>query len=331
MVDRFGRRIDYIRISITDRCNLRCVYCMPEDGVASVSHGEILSYGEILRLAEIFAKLGIEKIKVTGGEPLVRKGAVELIRDLKQIPGIKKVTLTTNGICLAEHMKALAEAGVDGINLSLDTLNPDIFKEITRRDDFQKVLKGIEEALKYPTIPLKINCVPMGLRGQDELALVKFAKDHPVHVRFIEMMPIGLGKKYQPRKEAELLKELEQTYGAYKSSAEVLGNGPAHYYEFEGFKGRIGFISAVSHKFCDSCNRIRMTSQGYLKACLQYDVGVDLREALRRDATEEELKLLILECIQKKPKGHQFEENPSEREDITIDHAEQSMMSQIGG
>ncbi len=324
MIDSYGRKIDYLRISITDRCNLRCLYCMPEDGVESVGHEEILRYDEILRLTDIFSQLGIKKIKITGGEPLVRKGAVSLIKDLKQVPGISKVTLTTNGMLLEQSIQELYEAGIDGINLSLDTLNRDVFYKITRRDSFEQVMKGLEAAIGYKEIPLKINCVPMGMEGQNPLELAELARKYPVHVRYIEMMPIGFGKKFAGCTEEELLKELQKKYGECRLFSGTLGNGPGHYYEFSGFQGKIGFISAMTHKFCSSCNRIRLTSNGYLKTCLQYDVGVDLKKLLRNGASKEVLLQAVETAIKEKPSAHQFTE-------ALEDHAEQHIMSQIGG
>lgn len=324
MLDSYGRNIDYIRISITDRCNLRCVYCMPAEGVEAVSHEEILSYGEILKMGEIFASLGFKKVKLTGGEPLVRKNSVSLVKDLKAIPGIEQVTITTNGICLKDCMKELAEAGVDGINLSLDTLNQEAFEKISRRPYFDQVMEGFHEALKYPEVPLKINCVPMGIENQDVLSLAELARDHKVHVRYIEMMPIGLGSSFKCKTEDELLKELKERYGDFEVYNEKLGNGPGHYYKFPGFQGKIGFISAVSHKFCESCNRVRLTSQGYLKTCLQYDVGNDLKSLLRKGASDDEIRATVKAAIDKKPAGHQFGTK-------VTDHREVHMMSQIGG
>ena len=324
MIDGHGRNIDYLRISLIDRCNLRCVYCMPEDGVDMVPHEEILTYEEVLRLVKVFANLGFCKIKLTGGEPLVRKEVVKLVREIKAIPGIEKVTLTTNGTLLADVMDELADAGIDGINLSLDTLNPEVYKKIVRRDQFEKVMEGFQAALKYPQIPLKINCVPMGMEGQDILQMAELARKYPVHVRFIEMMPIGLGKQFDFCGEDEILQGLKERFGEYVPYEKKLGNGPGHYYSFDGFQGKIGFISAISHKFCDSCNRVRLTAQGYLKTCLQYDIGVDLKKLLRKDACEEALIDAINEAIYKKPVGHQFGSEVKE-------HGEAHMMAQIGG
>lgn len=324
MIDGHGRKIDYLRISLIDRCNLRCVYCMPEDGVDMVPHEEILTYEEILRLAKVFAGLGFRKIKLTGGEPLVRKEAVKLVREIKATPGIEKVTLTTNGTLLGEIMDELAEAGIDGINLSLDTLKPEVYEKIVRRDRFAQAMEGFEAALKHPEIPLKINCVPMGMEGQDVLDMAELAKKYPVHVRFIEMMPIGLGKQFDFSSEDSILQGLKERYGEYVPYKKELGNGPGHYYSFDGFKGKIGFISAISHKFCDACNRVRLTAQGYLKTCLQYDIGVDLKKLLRDGAEDEELRKAIEEAICQKPIGHQFGSALEE-------HAESHMMAQIGG
>ncbi len=324
MIDGIGRNIDYVRISLTDRCNLRCVYCMPEEGVCAVPHEEVLSFEEILRLARMFASLGIHKIKLTGGEPLVRKNIARLVKDLKSIDGITQVTLTTNGILLEEHMEALHQAGIDGINISLDTMEAEVYAQITRRDLFEKAMTGFQAALKYPDIPLKINCVPMGMEGQKIVALAELARLYPVHVRYIEMMPIGLGKAFDFLSEAEILKELEAQYGAYEVCEEALGNGPGHYYTFAGFRGRIGFISAISHKFCASCNRVRLTSQGYLKACLQYDIGTDVKALLRKGVSEEEICSVIKETIFRKPVGHQFQRKIEA-------HEETHTMAQIGG
>lgn len=324
MIDEYGRAIDYIRISITDRCNLRCTYCMPEEGVETVPHAEILTYDEIGRLAEIFASLGIRKIKLTGGEPLVRKGVIELVKKLKGTDGIEQVTITTNGMTLEAQMEELAKAGIDGINLSLDTLDSRVFTKITRRECFEQVMRGFRAALSHPEIPLKINCVPMGISGQNVADLAGLAKNYPVHVRYIEMMPIGLGKQFDFCSEDSILEELKGRFGEYQVCEEKLGNGPAHYYSFVGFQGKIGFISALSHKFCSSCNRVRLTSQGFLKTCLQYDIGTDLKVLLRGGASDETIRDAIQDAILQKPSGHQFTEK-------TKEHGEMHMMSQIGG
>ena len=324
MIDGYGRTIDYIRIYVTDRCNLRCTYCMPEKGTLSVPHEEILSYEEIIDLAGIFASLGIHKIRLTGGEPLVRKNLSFLVRKLKQVSGIHQVTLTTNGIFLYDQMDELAAAGIDGINISIDTLNPQLFERITRRNGLEDVLKGFHKALEYPQITLKINCVPMGIEDQNITDMAMLAKKYPVHVRFIEMMPIGLGKQYEGQSEEAVLRELKLRFGECQNSENVPGNGPGHYYQFEGFCGKIGFISAVSHKFCDSCNRVRLTSGGFLKPCLQYETGTDLKKLLRQNESEACIRAAIEDTIRKKPNGHQF----GKKQD---GNSENRMMWQIGG
>lgn len=324
MIDGYGRTIDYIRISVTDRCNLRCTYCMPEKGTLSVPHEEILSYEEIIDLAGIFASLGIHKIRLTGGEPLVRKNLSFLVKKLKQVSGIHQVTLTTNGIFLYDQMDELAAAGIDGINISLDTLNPQLFEKITRRNGLEDVLQGFHKALEYPQVPLKINCVPMGIEGQNITDMAMLAKKYPVHVRYIEMMPIGLGKQFVGQSEEAVLRKLKLRFGEYQNSEKVPGNGPGHYYQFEGFCGKIGFISAVSHKFCDSCNRVRLTSGGFLKPCLQYETGIDLKKLLRQNESEECIRAAIEDTIRKKPHGHQF----GKKQD---GNTENRMMWQIGG
>lgn len=326
MIDRCGRDIDYLRISVTDRCNLRCIYCMPEEGVKLVEKSLILQEPEIIRVCRVMAELGICKIKLTGGEPLVRPGMASMIRQIKEIPGIKKVTLTTNGILLKEQMKGLAQAGLDGLNISLDTLDAECYKSISRRNKLDETLEGIREAMKYPEISLKINCVPLGIPEQDLCRIAMMARDYPIHVRFIEMMPIGYGKEFRGMPEEEVIGILRACFGKLSPyKGEQLGNGPCHYYTIEGFCGKIGFISAISHKFCSKCNRIRLTSQGYLKTCLQYTAGRDLREIIRVGGTDEELKALILDALAEKPEGHAFLEKAPE------DATEKLCMSQIGG
>ena len=297
MLDKLNRKIDYLRISVIDRCNLRCVYCMPEEGIESIPHDEILTYDEILRICEIVSELGIRKIKITGGEPLVRKDIVNLIRDIKNIDKIEQVTLTTNGILLHEMLDDLYDAGIDAINISLDTLNKDNFKKITRRDGLEKVLMSIDKAYDLG-IRVKINCLAIrdfNLRELVEIA--SFAKDREIDVRFIELMPIGFGKKYNQIDNDEILSILESRFGTFEIVTEKRGNGPAKYYRNQNMKGCIGFISAISHEFCESCNRIRLTSSGFLKLCLHYNKGIDLKEPIRNGISDEDLKKLIHDTI----------------------------------
>lgn len=325
MRDNIGREIEYLRISVTDCCNLRCIYCMPEDGVENVRHPSILTYEEILKICRTFAKHGLKKIKITGGEPLVRRGVADLIQKLKQIPGIESVTITTNGVLLEEYYDALAAAGVDAITVSLDTLNPKMYKSITRRDELERVLRGMKKAI-YGTIRFKINCVPIaGMNTQEILNLLEFAKKAHVDVRFIEMMPIGSGKQFDCISEDELHEIIEKTYGPMTVYCKRRGNGPAVYYDVPGFEGKVGFISAVSHKFCSTCNRVRLTSEGFLKTCLQYEHGVDLKPLLLDDVSEDDLWKAMETAIQAKPRGHHFEDQTEQSKD------EHKGMSQIGG
>ena len=325
MLDKLNRKIDYLRISVIDRCNLRCVYCMPEEGIESIPHDEILTYDEILRICEIVSELGIRKIKITGGEPLVRKDIVNLIRDIKNIDKIEQVTLTTNGILLHEMLDDLYDAGIDAINISLDTLNKDNFKKITRRDGLEKVLMSIDKAYDLG-IRVKINCLAIrdfNLRELVEIA--SFAKDREIDVRFIELMPIGFGKKYNQIDNDEILSILESRFGTFEIVTEKRGNGPAKYYRNQNMKGCIGFISAISHEFCESCNRIRLTSSGFLKLCLHYNKGIDLKGPIRNGISDEDLKKLIHDTIWNKPISHKFG-HATEEQDIELKN-----MVQIGG
>lgn len=326
MIDCFNRKIDYIRISVTDRCNLRCIYCMPKEGVRAVNHKDILTYEEIIRLCRCFASLGISKIKITGGEPLVRKDVAELIGWIKCLEGIKNVTLTTNGVQLKKQLSNLVKNGLDGINVSLDTLDPDIYEAITGEDALQQVLTGVHEALQYPELKVKLNCVPMqNTRKTDIVGIAGLAKNHRLNVRFIEMIPIGLGRNFTYYSEDDIIQILEEAYGPLEVYDKTLGNGPAHYYSIPGFEGKIGFISAISHQFCGECNRVRLTSEGFLKTCLQYENGIDLKALLRGKADDWELEQAIRHAIFHKPVGHNF------RETSHFEAQEQSHMSRIGG
>ena len=325
MLDKLNRKIDYLRISVIDRCNLRCVYCMPEEGVESIPHEEILTYDEILRICETVSQLGIKKIKITGGEPLVRKDIVNLIRDIKNLDKIEQVTLTTNGILLYNMLDDLYDAGIDAINISLDTLKKDNFKQITRRDGLEKVLMAIDKAYNLG-IRVKINCLAIRDFNINELAdIANFAKDREIDVRFIELMPIGFGKKYTQIDNDEILSILESNFGTFEPVTEKRGNGPAKYYKNKDMKGCIGFISAISHEFCESCNRIRLTSNGFLKLCLHYNKGIDLKAPIRSGISDEDLKILIHDTIWNKPLSHKFGHTNGEK-DIEVKN-----MVQIGG
>ncbi len=341
MKDTFGRTIDYMRISITDRCNLRCRYCMPEDGIEKVSMSQILTYEEILRICRAAAGLGITKLKVTGGEPLVRKGCPSLVHDLKQIPGIEQVTLTTNGQLLEQHMDALLDAGLDGVNISLDSLRADRYNWITGGGDLDAALRGIEAAQAAAEASVsadtaaqaaagsaggfrvKINCLLQTGFNEDELPdFADLAFSRGLDVRFIEIMPIGFGRPDTGLSNVEVLRQLRALYPDLQEDPTVHGNGPAVYYRRPGQAGAIGLISAMHRIFCGNCNRIRLTSQGFIKPCLCYEDSIDLRSILRagrdRDLTE-----ALRQAIGSKPSGHCFDAFP--------EAVEPKAMMQIGG
>ena len=312
MFDSKGRNIHYLRLSVTDLCNLRCRYCMP-DGVDKLEREDILTYEEFLRLAALFARCGVDTVRVTGGEPLVRKGVEQLVKGLKAIPGIRKVTMTTNAVLLEQQLPALLEAGLDSVNISLDTLDPALFAKITARDEFAAVQAGIHAALESG-IPVKLNCVPQVGVNEGELeALAALAQDKPLQVRFIEMMPIGYGAAMPCISGPELLARFRRRWPELAplpgAACAALGDGPAVYYTVPGWKGDIGFIAAVHGKFCASCNRVRLTSQGFLRPCLASETGCDLRTLLRGGAADKELLQAIRETIWSKPREHHFGDN----------------------
>ena len=321
MYDNYQRNIDYFRISITDRCNLRCRYCMPE-GIPLIPMEQILRYEEILSVCTEAVSLGIRKYKITGGEPLVRIGCADLIRRIKQIPGIEQVTMTTNGVLLSEHLDALVHAEIDGINISLDTLDSARYQSITGFSKLDKVMTAIEEAVDYG-LNVKVNCVlQKGINEEDWPELLELARDLPLHVRFIELMPIGEGKKQEGVSNNELFSVISDRYPGIHRDYRIHGNGPAIYYKIPGFRGSLGLISAIHGKFCDSCNRIRMTSTGDLKSCLCYDKGINIREAVRNN-DREQIREILKKTICGKPRMHHFEEI----KEIT----EHKKMVQIGG
>ena len=311
MFDAYHRNIHYLRLSVTDLCNLRCRYCMP-DGVEKLEREAVLSHEEFLRLAALFAQCGIDTVRVTGGEPLVRKNVAQLVAGLKEIPGIRRVTMTTNAVLLADQLPALLDAGLDSVNISLDTLRPEVFRQITARDDFAAVEAGLRAALESG-LPVKLNCVPQAGVNEAELEdLAALAKDHPLQVRFIEMMPIGYGAAMPCISGPELRQRFARRWAdLVPLPAEqgcALGDGPAVYYTVPGWQGSIGFNAAVHGKFCASSNRVRLTSQGFLRPCLASETGCDLRALLRSGATDQELLTAIRETIWSKPREHHFED-----------------------
>ena len=321
--DSFGRTIDYMRISVTDRCNLRCRYCMPQ-GIERRPMSEILSYEETAFVCTQAAELGISRFRITGGEPLVRKDCAVLVAMLKRIRGVRQIALTTNGVLLAEQLDALLEAGLDAVNISLDTTDREQYKAITGMDELERVLASVR--LAAGKLPVKINCVVQ--RGVNEDApvwLTALARNSPVDVRFIELMPIGAAKEMQTVPNAEVLRLIETVYGWTAEDAEKRGNGPAVYRRVAGFTGRIGFISAVHGQFCGTCNRLRLTSTGELKPCLCYGDVIPLREILRDEigGKEERVREKILEAVKAKPAAHCF--------DCSGEVTEHRKMVQIGG
>lgn len=325
MVDKLNRKIEYMRISVTDRCNLRCIYCMPEEGVENISHEEILSYDEIIRICKCIAKLGINKIKITGGEPLVRKDIINLIKEIKEINGIEQVTITTNGVLLYKMAEELYKAGIDAVNISLDTLDRDKFLSITRRDKYENVSMAIDKLIDLG-VRVKINCLAIKEHNLDEIVkIAAYAKNNNIDVRFIELMPIGYGKSYTGISNKVILGLLEDEYGFFEKVKEKRGNGPAVYYKNDSFKGCIGLISAISNEFCETCNRVRLTANGFLKLCLHYNKGIDLKDPMRNHITDKELENMMYYAIKNKPLGHNF------YHDSNIENIENKNMVQIGG
>ncbi len=304
MMDGLGRTIDYLRVSVTDRCNLRCRHCMPAGGVEPVSHGEVLSYEEILRIAKVGSGLGIRKIKLTGGEPLVRRGIASLVKGLKGIPGIEDVTMTTNGVLLGGFAEPLAAAGLSAVNVSVHAGNAERYADFARFDAFDDALRGIARS-RACGLKTKINCVVSDASHmEDYVNIAGMARSNNLDVRFIEMMPVGFGAGFEAVSLDRLAAALEGRYGPSRPLAAPRGNGPATYREFPGFSGAVGFIAPMSHSFCGDCNRVRLTSTGNLKACLFDPRAVSLRDAMRGGATDGELSRLIAEAIRAKPAEH---------------------------
>lgn len=305
MKDQCGRNIHYLRISVTDRCNLRCVYCMPEEGVPSIPHEEILSFDEILRLVRIMAGLGIDRVRLTGGEPLVRKGITQLAREIKKIPGIDYLGLTTNGVLLSQMGSGLLEAGVDGINLSLDAADPARYAAITRGGDWQRARDGLQTALGLPFRAVKVNSVLSPDSTVDDwMDVVALARDNRMDVRLIEWMPMAGETGGKAITADEALAAIAARFGPLQALPRTEAAGPASYYRAPGFAGRIGMIPAMSHQFCSECNRLRLTATGDLKLCLFYDVGIPLKGLLRGGASDREIEEAIRAAVDKKPRQH---------------------------
>lgn len=320
MTDQYGRPVRYLRISLTDRCNLRCRYCMPEQGVDLCAHADLLRYEEIVAIARAALDCGIDTFKLTGGEPLVRRGVPVLVAALKELPGTRQVTLTTNGLLLGDQLDALVAAGLDAVNVSLDTLDETQYHTLTRRAFAPgAVVDTVRAAARV--LPVKINAVLLPETADQWLPLARLAADPGVDVRFIEQMPIGKGEADPGLAGDKVLAALRQAWPDLAPCNEPRGNGPAHYYKSAGLTGRIGFIDAVSHRFCASCNRLRLTCTGMLRPCLCYDDGTDLRALLRSGAGPDKLKNAVEQAIAAKPEGHCFGSG----------HGSRQTMNRIGG
>ena len=333
--DTFNRPINYLRISVTDRCNLRCIYCLPPDGIHLLPHGEVLTYEEISGVARLAAELGINKVRLTGGEPLVRARLQELVAMLAGIDGIDDISLTTNGVLLKQHAAELKQAGLKRVNVSLDSLKRDKFERISRQDKLNDVLQGIEASKTCGLNPVKVNMVVMRGINDDEVAeFARLTVTEGWHVRFIELMPfatdnppdghsIGSKANLHPAfVSAGEIKERLKRLGNLEPSLPITGNGPARYFRLAQAEGTIGFITPVSQHFCFSCNRLRLTAEGKLRPCLLSDREIDLRRPLRSGASPEELKEVIIEAIQEKPQKHELTQARASKK---------RLMSQVGG
>lgn len=333
MKDSHGRVIDYLRISLTDRCNFRCVYCMPEEGVCAMSHEEILRLEEIERLVKVAAGLGIRSVRLTGGEPLVRKGVVDLVDAITKIDGIENVSMTTNGVLLPRMIDDLKAAGLSRVNISLDTLDADQFRAITRVGNLEDTLAGIDAALEAGLNPVKVNAVTVRSLDQDFLAFAKMSIGRPLHMRFIEYMPVGdtseEGGTGWGKQDVIPSEELFDTINKQAREAGLpelrpagtskpLGWGPARYFEFPDAQGTLGFISPLSRHFCAECNRLRVTADGKVRPCLFSDTEYDVRSALR-EGSDAAVRDVLLEALGAKPDEH-HDKVGTERN-----------MSQIGG
>ncbi len=305
--DSFGRRINYLRVSLTDRCNFRCVYCMPEHGAHFAPREELLKDDELLRVIEAAAAAGFEKIRLTGGEPTIRRNLVELVAGIAATPGIREISMTTNALRLKDQAEALKAAGLTRVNISIDSLDADKFRSMTRGGDLRRVWAGIEEAERVGFTPLKLNTVVVrGLNDDEVCDLARLTVERPWQLRFIEMMPLaGVGNLADTSvvASAEIIRRLEGEFGALEFVG-WFGSDPARTYRLPGAQGTLGFISSVTEPFCATCNRMRLTADGKLHLCLLRDNELDLRAALRSGAGDEEIQALIRQAVFIKPWGH---------------------------
>jgi len=313
MKDKYNRTIDYLRISVIDRCNLRCIYCMPEEGIKNLlPHNEILSYEEILQVIKIATTIGVSKIRITGGEPLLRKDLISFIERVAKIEEIKDIGMTTNGVLLSKFAANLRDAGLKRVNVSLDSLDKDKFKAITRLGALKDVLEGIEEAYRVGLNPIKINVVVMKGINDDEIEkFARWSMDVPYQIRFIEFMPLGgnYWKKELFISAEEIKKRIEKTFGKL-FPVQIKKSGPAEYFMLEGATGLIGFISPITTHICTRCNRLRLTAEGKLRPCLFSDREIDLKSLLRKGASQDEIREVLIKTIQLKPQGMSDETKP---------------------
>jgi len=335
LIDNFGREISYLRVSITDRCNYRCIYCQSEKEFEFIPHQEILRFEEIVEIVQEAVNLGITKVRITGGEPLVRKGVVNFIKKLREIKKLEDISLTTNGFFLPEYAEKLKDAGLNRVNISLDSLQEEKYKKITRGGSLEKVLKGIDSGLKAGLLPIKINTVLIRGINDDEVEdFVGLALERPLNIRFIEFMPSGEELKDHYKDKFISVQEIKENLAEKYSFRPIdinSGNGPAKYYQIKGGQGTIGFITALSQHFCKTCNRIRLTSEGKLRPCLFSNKEIDIKKAIRqlaRDKNERFLRKKIIrdklkEAVKLKPEGHKL--NIKNQENLSFH------MSRIGG
>lgn len=307
--DGYHRRIDYLRLSITDRCNLRCTYCMPPGGVPNLRHEEVLRYEEIMRIVQLAVRIGISKVRVTGGEPLVRKGAVHLCREIARLPGVTSLSMTTNGLALEKHVTELYDSGLHRINVSLDTLQADKFRSITGCDGFARVWNGILKAHSAGMHPIKLNVVVLKGTNDDEIEeLAALTRRYPFHVRFIEFMPFRFEQHEERFLSSDQILERLQAVDRLIPVQSLNTNGPAQHFQFPNAPGKIGIISPVSHHFCLTCNRLRITAEGQLRTCLFASEETDLRTPLRQGASDDELIGIIRAAIAQKPEKHALDQ-----------------------
>jgi GTP 3',8-cyclase len=309
MLDQFNREINYLRVSITDRCNLHCLYCRPKEGISLQGHEDILRYEEIIRVVSIAVKMGLLKVRITGGEPLVRRGFIDFIAELKKVSGLQDISLTTNGILLEEFARKILDAGINRINISLDSLNKDKYSRITNGGNLDAVLRGIARAEEVGFSPIKINTVAIkGFNDDEVLDFAQLAVEKPFQVRFIELMPVGQANlDYQGDyiSAGQLIEKVGERFELKQiKNKKNKSDGPAKIFKIKGGRGEIGFINPVSDHFCSTCNRMRLTSDGKLRVCLLNEAEIDLKKALRENCSDTELEKLIRDAVLLKPKQH---------------------------